>query len=64
MRRYNITDAYEQIRDLARGQAITRTQLLALIESLTIPEEAKTSLRNLSPQNYTGLASLLVKAFS
>lgn len=64
MRKHHITDAYEQIRDLARGNAITHEQLIELINALSIPEEAKANLKKLSPENYTGLASLLVKAFS
>lgn len=64
MRRYCIPNAYEQMRDLARGQQITGKQLTAFIKALEIPDEAKAQLLELTPSKYTGLAAALVKAFS
>jgi len=64
MRRYNVPNAYEQMRDLTRGQEIDRTQLHRFIDSLAIPKEAREQLLKLSPSDYIGLASQLVKAFS
>lgn len=63
MRRYNIPDAYEQLKSLTRGQGIDTDSLKQFIADLNIPEEAKQTLMNLSPTKYTGLAALLVKAF-
>lgn len=65
MRRYSIPDAYEQVRDLTRGQGvITQQKLEQFIHTLDIPSEAKERLLKLTPSAYTGLASKLVKAFS
>ncbi|KTD60763.1 adenylosuccinate lyase [Legionella shakespearei] len=64
MRRYNVPDAYEQLKALTRGQGIDANSLKEFISTLAIPEEAKTQLINLTPATYTGLATLLVKAFS
>lgn len=64
MRRYKVPKAYEQLRDLTRGQGINRDTLQTFIHSLDIPEKAKEELQALTPQRYTGLASQLVKAFS
>lgn len=64
MRRYNIPNAYEQMRDLTRGQGINREKLIEFIEVLDIPAVAKKELLNLTPESYIGLANQLVKSFS
>lgn len=64
MRRYHIPNAYEQVKDLTRGQGIDQARLTQFIQHLNIPEDAKERLLHLSPQGYTGLAYILVKAFS
>ena len=64
MRRYNIPNAYEQMKDLTRGLTIDSSKLNQFINLLDIPDEAKKRLLNLTPQNYTGLATQLVKSFS
>lgn len=64
MRRYQVPNAYEQMRDLTRGQSINHDDLLKFIDNLAIPENAKIKLRNLTPATYTGLAATLVKAYS
>jgi adenylosuccinate lyase len=64
MRRYNVPDAYEQLKDLTRGQGIDANNLKKFINQLSIPEQAKAQLINLTPETYTGLATQLVKAFS
>ena len=64
MRRYNIPNAYEQMRDLTRGRRIDSDRLQHFIKSLDIPDDAKKQLMALSPEKYTGLALQLVKAFS
>ena len=64
MRRYEIPDAYEQVKSLTRGRMIERDSLHAFIKGLPIPKETKDYLLQLTPENYTGLAVELVKAFS
>lgn len=64
MRRFGDETAYEKLRDLTRGQTIDLNQLHLFINDLQIPESAKKQLLQLTPENYTGLAHQLVKAFS
>lgn len=64
MRRYQVPNAYETLRDFARGQEINQQNLHQFIQSLALPEDAKKILLALTPTTYTGLASVLVKAFS
>jgi adenylosuccinate lyase len=64
MRRYNVPEAYEQLKSLTRGQAIDPEQIKQFIKNLNIPETAKNQLIHLTPETYTGLAAQLVKAFS
>lgn len=64
MRRYNVPEAYEQLKALTRGQGIDAESLKAFINNLSIPDEAKAQLVALTPGTYTGLATQLVKAFS
>lgn len=63
MRRYNVPDAYEQLKALTRGQGIDEESLKKFINELSIPEKAKDQLTKLTPGSYTGLATQLVKAF-
>ena len=44
MRRYNVPDAYEQLKTLTRGQGIDAESLKEFINNLSIPEEAKAQL--------------------
>ena len=64
MRRYEVPNAYEQLKDLTRGHGIDADSLKNFIKSLDVPEEVKAQLIALSPEKYTGLAAQLVKAFS
>lgn len=57
MRRYGVAQAYEKLKDLTRGQAINQAAILAFIESLEIPAEAKSELSSLTPLNYVGNAA-------
>ncbi|WKD48309.1 adenylosuccinate lyase [Microbulbifer spongiae] len=57
MRRYNIEAPYEKLKNLTRGQGITRETLKTFIESLEIPAEAKSALLELTPATYTGNAA-------
>ena len=62
MRRYGVAGAYEQLKDLTRGQRVTREALHGLIHSLAIPEAEKQRLLALTPANYLGLASSLARS--
>jgi adenylosuccinate lyase len=61
MRRYGVSGAYEQLKEVTRGQRVTREDLHALIEKLAIPSSEKTRLLALTPASYIGLAAQLAK---
>jgi adenylosuccinate lyase len=61
MRRYGVTDAYEQLKSLTRGQAITRDLLETFIRDLDIPEPERRRLAALQPSDYIGLAADLAR---
>ncbi|AHK79274.1 adenylosuccinate lyase [Ectothiorhodospira haloalkaliphila] len=56
MRRYGVEKPYEKLKELTRGQRIDGPSLRVFIDSLEIPEEAKASLKELTPGRYTGNA--------
>jgi adenylosuccinate lyase len=62
MRRYNIPDAYDKLKELTRGkEGINRASLQAFINKLEIPAEEKQRLLQLSPETYIGKAAELAK---
>jgi len=62
MRRYGITNPYEQLKALTRGRTgMTRETLHAFIDGLALPADAKARLKSLTPATYTGLAGALAK---
>ncbi len=62
MRRYNIENAYDKLKELTRGQSgINRASLQAFIETLDIPPAEKQRLLQLSPDTYIGQAAELAK---
>ncbi len=63
MRRHGITDAYEQLKALTRGErGMNRDALRSFIADLAIPEAEKDRLLALTPATYTGLAGTLARA--
>lgn len=61
MRRYGIVDAYEQLKDLTRGQAITKQALESFVAKLDIPGAERDRLAGLTPADYIGLAAELAR---
>jgi adenylosuccinate lyase len=62
MRRYNIENAYDKLKDLTRGKGgINKDSLRAFIQTLDIPADVKKRLSELSPETYTGIAGELAK---
>ena len=56
MRRYGIEKPYEKLKELTRGQRITPEQLQAFVDQLDIPQQAKESLKRMTPMSYIGNA--------
>jgi len=62
MRRYNIENAYDKLKELTRGKGgINKESLAAFIQTLDIPEREKQRLQALSPETYLGKAAELAK---
>ncbi len=62
MRRYNVANAYEQLKELTRGKSgINRDSLHLFISNLTIPEADKQRLLAMTPANYLGRAVELAR---
>jgi len=62
MRRYNIENAYDKLKELTRGKGgINKESLAAFIQTLGIPEREKQRLQALSPETYLGKAAELAK---
>ncbi len=60
MRRYGVTNPYEQLKALTRGKSgITKETLHQFIADLNIPVAEKDRLLALTPRNYIGKASTL-----
>jgi adenylosuccinate lyase len=57
MRRYGVAEPYEKLKALTRGQQINKEILHKFIETLDVPDEAKISMRKLTPENYIGNAA-------
>jgi len=61
MRRHGINDAYEQLKGLTRGQAITAEALKVFVAQLDIPDTDRERLAALTPADYIGLAAQLAR---
>jgi adenylosuccinate lyase len=63
MRRYDIPEPYEKLKELTRGKdGIDQAALEVFIENLEVPADVKVELKKLTPANYIGLAADLAKA--
>ena len=61
MRRYGAENAYEQLKALTAGKAVTAETLRDFIATLDLPAATKARLRALTPRDYTGNAEAQVK---
>jgi adenylosuccinate lyase len=57
MRRYGIEQPYEKLKELTRGQVMSREVIQAFVATLDLPEEARKALLALTPANYIGNAT-------
>jgi adenylosuccinate lyase len=56
MRRYGIEQPYEKLKELTRGEDMSKEVIQAFVTKLELPEEAKRELLELTPANYIGNA--------
>lgn len=61
MRRYNIDEPYEKLKQLTRGKKLDAQAMQGFIENLELPEAAKKRLLELTPDSYLGLAETMAK---
>jgi adenylosuccinate lyase len=61
MRRFGVENAYEQLKELTRGQRMNAAAVRSFIDGLSIPEDAKRGLRQLTPASYVGVAERLAR---
>ena len=61
MRLHGINDAYEQLKQLTRGQAVSKQLLHEFIEQLPIDQQQRQRLRQLTPGSYLGYAAQLAR---
>lgn len=56
LRRYGVVDAYEQLKELTRGNHITEKEIKKFIKGLDIPARAKEEILDITPCTYLGYA--------
>jgi len=64
MRKYDIENPYEKLKEFTRGRQVTKADFEKFIDSLEMPEQEKQRLSKLTPQNYTGYASHLARSIN
>jgi adenylosuccinate lyase len=57
MRRHGIDQPYEKLKELTRGQAMSREVIQAFVTRLALPQAAREQLLALTPATYTGNAA-------
>jgi adenylosuccinate lyase len=62
MRRYGIEKPYEKLKELTRGQDMSRDVIQAFVAKLEIPQAAKDELLALTPASYIGNAAAQARA--
>ena len=60
LRREGHTDAYEQVKELTRGEHVTLDDFTQLFADLDVPDSVRSDLQALTPAGYTGVADELV----
>ncbi|MFO7858705.1 MAG: adenylosuccinate lyase, partial [Ectothiorhodospiraceae bacterium] len=56
MRRYGVPEPYEKLKELTRGHRVDAAGMRAFVDNLELPEEARRTLRALTPARYVGNA--------
>lgn len=61
MRRCDIEEPYEKLKELTRGKGIDQQRMKEFITGLELPEDDKVRLMNMTPSNYIGAAAELAR---
>lgn len=61
MRRHNVPNAYDIIKEASRGKEFNKGAYVGIVEGLDIPKEDKDRLLKLTPANYTGAAAEIAR---
>lgn len=61
MKRYGLTDPYEQLKEFTRGKIMEKDDIKMFIQQLDIPDLVKKELQKLTPANYIGNAIDIVE---
>ena len=61
LRKSGKQDAYEQLKELTRGQSIKAESFAKVVLGLKIPDDDKQTLLSLTPESYIGIAPKLVE---
>lgn len=59
LRREGVEMPYEKLKELTRGKKVTLSDIHKFIDSLSVDEKIKKELKKITPENYTGIASVL-----
>jgi adenylosuccinate lyase len=62
LRKSNTVNAYEQLKELTRGQSINQDSITSFIKKLNISNKDKERLLNLTPETYIGIAPDLIES--
>ena len=61
MRRFGVANPYEKLKELTRGNRVSRDGMQDFVKTLDIPQAAKDELLKLTPWAYTGKAAELAR---
>ena len=64
MRKHGMSNAYDRLKEMTRGQAITREIMQKFVQELNLPEDDKARLMVLTPATHTGLAAPLTRQYT
>ena len=56
LRKEGVAVPYEKLKELTRGRQVSLADFAAFIDGLTVPDEVKTRLKAIRPENYLGFA--------
>ncbi len=61
LKTHGVDDAYEKLKHLSRGKNLSKEKLFHFLDSLDLPAETISQLKELTPSAYIGLAAKLAK---